>query len=108
MRYRPFGRTGFEVSEISLGTVEIGMPYGIAENGNAPMPEEAASARLLNYALDQGINYIDPLAPTARARQLSAAPCGIAAMSSYWLRRFSPIMVRTCRRISYATSSPAR
>jgi aryl-alcohol dehydrogenase-like predicted oxidoreductase len=74
MRYRPFGRTGFEVSEISLGTVEIGMPYGIAENGNAPMPEEAASARLLNYALDQGINYID----TARAYGESEAIIGRA------------------------------
>lgn len=63
MRYRSFGRTGFQVSEISLGTVEIGMPYGIAENGTAPIPDEATSARLLNYALDQGINYID----TARA-----------------------------------------
>lgn len=63
MRYRKLGRTGFEVSEISLGTVEIGMAYGIAENGAASPPDEAAAGRLLHRALDLGINFID----TARA-----------------------------------------
>jgi 1-deoxyxylulose-5-phosphate synthase len=77
MRYRALGRTGFEVSEISLGTVEIGMPYGIAENGNVPVPDETAASRLLNHALDLGINFID----TARAYGESEAIIGRALRS---------------------------
>ena len=46
MKYRRFGRTGFEVSTISLGTVEIGMDYGIA----ASRPDESEAARLLHRA----------------------------------------------------------
>ena len=51
------------VSEISLGTVEIGLNYGIAASGVARRPPESESARLLHRALDLGINFID----TARA-----------------------------------------
>ena len=74
MIYRRLGRTGFEVSEISLGTVEIGMPYGIAENGPVAAPDEAAASRLLNHALDIGVNFID----TARAYGESEAIIGRA------------------------------
>lgn len=63
MRYRILGRTGLRVAEISLGTVEIGLDYGIDAGGNARRPAEADAARLLNRALDLGVNLID----TARA-----------------------------------------
>jgi aryl-alcohol dehydrogenase-like predicted oxidoreductase len=56
---RRLGRTGLDVSEISLGTVELGLPYGIPEAGRLVQPDEAAAARLLNKALDIGINFID-------------------------------------------------
>lgn len=59
MKRRPLGRTGLEVSEISLGTVELGLPYGIPEAGRLIQPDETAAARLLNRALDLGINFID-------------------------------------------------
>ena len=72
MRYRRLGRTGFDVSEISLGTVEIGMPYGIGEDGAAPPPEEAETSKLLHNALDLGVNLID----TARAYGESEAIIG--------------------------------
>jgi 1-deoxyxylulose-5-phosphate synthase len=74
MRYRRLGRTGFKVSEISLGTVEIGMAYGIAENGHVAAPDETAASRLLNHALDIGVNFID----TARAYGDSEAIIGRA------------------------------
>jgi aryl-alcohol dehydrogenase-like predicted oxidoreductase len=74
MRYRQLGRTGFKVSQISLGTVEIGMPYGIAENGKMPVPDETAASELLHHALDRGINFID----TARAYGESEAIIGRA------------------------------
>ncbi len=63
MRYRTLGRTGLRVSEISLGTVEIGLDYGIDANGRAHRPAEAEAEKLLNRALDLGVNFID----TARA-----------------------------------------
>jgi aryl-alcohol dehydrogenase-like predicted oxidoreductase len=72
MRYRRLGRTGFEVSEISLGTVEIGMAYGIAADGQPPPPDQAEAAKLLHLALDLGINFID----TARAYGESEAIIG--------------------------------
>jgi aryl-alcohol dehydrogenase-like predicted oxidoreductase len=74
MRYRRLGRTGLNVSEISLGTVEIGMPYGIAENGHVAVPDESSAGRLLNHALDVGVNFID----TARAYGESEAIIGRA------------------------------
>src|SRR5712691_582512 len=72
MKYRRLGRTGFDVSEISLGTVEIGMPYGIAAEGEHPPPDEAEASKLLHLALDLGVNFID----TARAYGESEAIIG--------------------------------
>ena len=63
MNYRRLGQTNLQVSEISLGTVELGMDYGIPTEGAHRPPSEAEAAKLLNRALDQGINLID----TARA-----------------------------------------
>ncbi len=57
------GRTGLEVSELSLGTVELGLDYGIAREGEQRRPDEEGAKELLHFALDQGINLID----TARA-----------------------------------------
>jgi aryl-alcohol dehydrogenase-like predicted oxidoreductase len=74
MKYRRLGRTQLEVSEISLGTVEIGLDYGIGPDGLAHRPPEAEAARLLNRALDLGVNFID----TARAYGESEAIIGRA------------------------------
>jgi aryl-alcohol dehydrogenase-like predicted oxidoreductase len=67
MKFRKLGRTGLAVSEISLGTVEIGMDYGMVRR-----PEESQAARLLHRALDLGINFID----TARSYGASEAIIG--------------------------------
>ena len=56
---RRLGRTGFEISEIALGAVEIGMKYGIVAAGDAEQPDYASAEWLLNRALDLGINFID-------------------------------------------------
>ncbi len=63
MKRRRLGRTGLMVSEISLGTVELGLDYGIDAASGGARPEEATAAAVLDRALDAGINYID----TARA-----------------------------------------
>src|SRR4051812_1623147 len=72
MRYRPLGRTGLNVSEISLGTVEIGLDYGLSADGQAHRPQEPEVAQLLNRALDLGVNFLD----TARAYGESEALIG--------------------------------
>lgn len=51
MKYRPLGRTGWNVSEISFGAWAIGGSWGKVDD------EE--SMRTLHRALDLGINFID-------------------------------------------------
>jgi aryl-alcohol dehydrogenase-like predicted oxidoreductase len=51
MEYRPFGRTGLEVSAIGFGCQEIGGGYGSIE--------EKEFARAVGRALDLGINCFD-------------------------------------------------
>ena len=77
MNYRRLGRTDLQVSEISLGTVELGMDYGIPVQGEQRRPSEADAVRTLNCALDLGINLID----TARAYEESEAIIGRALKS---------------------------
>ena len=77
MNYRRLGRTNLHVSEISLGTVELGMDYGIPVQGERRRPSEADAATLLNCALDLGINLID----TAQAYGESEAIIGRALKS---------------------------
>jgi len=74
MKWRRLGRTGIQVSEISLGTVELGLEYGIPVAGEERLPSAAAAERLLNSALDLGCNLID----TARAYGTSEAIIGNA------------------------------
>ncbi len=71
MRYRRLGRTDLNVSEISLGTVELGLDYGIVPGGR---PSEREAARLIDRALEFGINFFD----TARAYGESEAILGRA------------------------------
>ncbi|MCX6044637.1 MAG: aldo/keto reductase [Chloroflexi bacterium] len=63
MDYRTLGRTQLAVSPLALGTVELGMDYGINAPGHFGRPSEAAAIRLVHRALEAGINLID----TARA-----------------------------------------
>lgn len=52
MKYRILGRTGFKVSEISLGTWQVGGKWG------SPFSFDTAE-NILNKAVDHGINFID-------------------------------------------------
>jgi aryl-alcohol dehydrogenase-like predicted oxidoreductase len=80
MRYRRLGRTGLLVSELALGTVELGLAYGIAPaSANDPAagelpPTPAEAIRLIQQALDAGLNFID----TARAYGSSETVIGQA------------------------------
>ncbi len=72
LRKRRLGRTNLEVSEISLGCVEIGLPYGIPAGGELQRPPEDEAERILHTALDLGVNHLD----TARAYGESEAIIG--------------------------------
>jgi len=52
MKYRILGKTGFKISEISLGTWQVGGRWG------EPFSHDNAD-RILNTAVDHGINFID-------------------------------------------------
>ncbi|MCB0571736.1 MAG: aldo/keto reductase [Phaeodactylibacter sp.] len=52
MTYRKLGKTGFEISEISLGAWQLGGKWGSAfDHSNAE--------RILDAAIGQGVNFID-------------------------------------------------
>jgi aryl-alcohol dehydrogenase-like predicted oxidoreductase len=59
MNYFRLGNTALRVSGLGLGTVEIGMDYGIPTDGHHLRPAEQDAIRLLNEALDLGVNFID-------------------------------------------------
>jgi aryl-alcohol dehydrogenase-like predicted oxidoreductase len=48
MEYRPLGRTGVQVSELCLGTMMFGAGA-----------DEAESVRILDHAMDRGVNFVD-------------------------------------------------
>lgn len=74
MQYRNLGRTNLSVSALALGTVELGMDYGIHAPGHFGRPGETEAIRIVHAALDARINLID----TARAYGESEAILGKA------------------------------
>ncbi len=52
MQKRPLGKTGFDISEIALGTWQVGGRWGDAFS-------DANAETILNRAIDSGINFID-------------------------------------------------
>ena len=74
MKYRTLGRSNLYVSALALGTVELGMDYGIAAPGHFTRPPEAEAIALVHAALAAGVNFID----TARAYGESEAILGKA------------------------------
>ncbi len=52
MKYRKLGKTNFEISEISLGTWQVGGKWG------SPFNNKNAD-EIINTAIDNGINFID-------------------------------------------------
>nr|WP_315184513.1 aldo/keto reductase [uncultured Flavobacterium sp.] len=52
MNYRKLGKTNFEISEIALGTWQVGGKWG------SPFNDKTAD-ELINTAIDNGVNFID-------------------------------------------------
>lgn len=58
MRYRPFGRLDFQVSALGFGAMRL----PVLDKDPAKI-NEAEAIRMIRYALDQGVNYIDTAWP---------------------------------------------
>ncbi len=65
MQYRTLGRTGLEVSAVSLGAWEIGRAVTLTFDGLGTIPhgwgsvDDSASLRLIAQCRDAGVNFID-------------------------------------------------
>lgn len=72
MKFRKLGRTGLSVSELGLGTVELGQDWGIEVPGEYGCPAEEDALALLARAVELGINFLD----TARVYKKSEERIG--------------------------------
>lgn len=76
MKYRQLGNTDLQVSALSLGTVALGMAYGITPQGGEaaregmPPPTLDEATRLVHAALDGGINFIDTARGYGRSEEI--------------------------------------
>ncbi len=59
MRYKRLGLTELVVSRVSLGTVALGMAYGVEMPGESKSPSKDEAIRLIQKALEGGINFFD-------------------------------------------------
>lgn len=67
MDTRTLGSTDLRVSALGLGTVELGIPYGI----RIPSPpDDGLCLRLLHRARDQGVTYFDTAPVYGRSEEL--------------------------------------
>ena len=59
MEYHEITQADLRVSRITLGTVELGMEYGIGAPGKANRPQTAEAEAIIRTALENGINLLD-------------------------------------------------
>ena len=72
MKSAQLGHSDLCVSQLGLGTVQLGMAYGY---DNQPPPSDNEAIHLIRHALDLGINYIDTAAGYGRSETLVGKAC---------------------------------
>src|SRR4051812_19610622 len=73
---RPLGRTGLTVSALSLGTVSLGVEYGIAAPGASGAPAEDEAVALVKAAVDRGISLVDTAPAYGHAERIVGRAIG--------------------------------
>jgi len=73
MEYRTFGNTGWRVSEIGIGTWQMGGTWGQVDDN--------ASIDTLHYAFDHGVNFVDTAAAYGAGRSESVVGKAMKAYS---------------------------
>lgn len=76
MNYRLLGKTGLKISAVALGTVSLGMDYGIKVPGEFGRPTEAEVIYLLQQATDVGINFFDTAPGYGKSERLLGQTIG--------------------------------
>ena len=94
MQQTTLGKTGLEVSRIGLGTVEIGLAYGL---GNEGLPSEQDAISLLKTVVEMGVTYID----TARGYGLAEERIGKSEIG----KNPNIVIVLTSRRSRFGVST---
>jgi aryl-alcohol dehydrogenase-like predicted oxidoreductase len=79
MNHRPLGNTGLQVSEITLGTVELGVNYGFRGSEHYTKPDRQAGVAVIRHAIQKGINLLD----TAPAYGEAESVIGDAGVDCY-------------------------
>ena len=68
MQYRKFGKSGFDVSILGFGCMRLPLMPGV--NGGEPDAgkiDEAEAIKMIRYAIDEGVNYVDTAYPYHRS-----------------------------------------
>ena len=104
MDYRCLGRTGLQVSEIGLGTVELGLDYGVPVAGeHLRPPEEQAGASSIALSTSASTSST-PHGRMAAAKRSSAGRSKPGGTSTSWPASWRRSR-RRARRIEFANRS---
>jgi aryl-alcohol dehydrogenase-like predicted oxidoreductase len=76
LEYRRLGRTGLNVSALSLGTVSLGIDYGIRAPDDFGRPAEDDAITVIRHAVERGITLIDTAPAYGDAERLVGLAVG--------------------------------
>lgn len=88
---RRFGGTGLTVSDVALGTVEIGLDYGLPGDVRGKRPEESEAIRFLGEALDLGVTFIDTARVYGNSEELIGRALGHRRSEYVLATKLTPI-----------------
>ncbi len=77
LQTRPLGRTGLHVSPIALGTVALGLDYGIQTPMASSRPAAEEAIALIRAAAEAGVNLFDTAPGYATAEELVGAALAV-------------------------------
>lgn len=80
MRYKSWEKEPLELSHLGLGTVALGMPYGL---DRAPPPDDSGCIALIHRALEAGITYLDTASAYGRSEEIVGKACAEASSQPF-------------------------